>query len=149
MQQKKPDVDVIHDVLRSTVSALPDSVFVNSLLQQYRERGFLSKKQLEGLHGKALKTGKVAPARLATLEAIIKKMPTRYKSEKPVVVAAKEEDGEAKKQIEAILAIHPAHKRMLYQQARLRNRDVLSKTEVEEVERLYKLLVMKGSEGGK
>jgi hypothetical protein len=38
---------------------------------------------------------------------------------------------------------------MLYQQARLRNRDVLSKTEVEEVERLYKLLVMKGSEGGK
>lgn len=147
MQQKKPDVDVIHDVLQVTVSALPASVFVNSLLLQYRERGFLSKKQLEGLHAKAQKTGKVAPARLATLEAIIKKMPTRYKSEKPALIAVKEEDGELKRQLEAILALYPTHKRMLFQQTRLKNREALSKSDTEEVERMYKILIMKDKKG--
>lgn len=149
MQQKKPDVDVIDDVLRITVSAYPDSVFANSLQQQYRERGFLSKKQLEGLYGKAQKTGNVAPAKLATLEAIIKKMPTRYKSEKPLAVAEKEENGALKTQIEAILALYPGHKRMLYQKARVENREPVSKTDRAEVERLYKLLVLKELKGGK
>lgn len=147
MQQKKPDVDVIDDVLRITVAAYPDSVFANSLLQQYRERGFLSKKQLEGLYGKAQKSGKVPSAKLATLEAIIKKMPTRYKSEKPASVGQPEDNNEVKNQIEAILALYPGHKRMLYQQTRVRNRESLSKTDLAEVERLYKLLVLKELKG--
>ena len=86
MFKKKPDVDVIMDVLKETLSAYPASVFVQSLLHQYQERGGLSKKQLEGLHSKASKVKTIVPGKLATLEAIILKKPTRYKSPEPAPV---------------------------------------------------------------
>ena len=75
--KKKPDVDVIMDILKETLKANPAAAFVESLLFQYQERGGLSKKQLEGLHSKASKVSSIAPGKLATLEAIILKSPTR------------------------------------------------------------------------
>ena len=62
------------------VKAHPGSAFVNSLYQQYCNRGGLSKKQMEGLHSKASKTENISQSKLATLEAIIKKKPTRERS---------------------------------------------------------------------
>jgi hypothetical protein len=49
MFRKKIDVDVVKDILEAARAAFPNSVFIQSLSQQYEERGGLSKKQLEGL----------------------------------------------------------------------------------------------------
>ena len=55
MQRKKPEVDVVLQILQASLEAQPSSSFLQSLLFQYQERGGLSKKQLEGLHAKAKK----------------------------------------------------------------------------------------------
>ena len=53
MFRKKPDVDIVKDLLELTAVAYPASTFIKSLAFQYEERGGLSKKQLEGLLKKA------------------------------------------------------------------------------------------------
>src|SRR4051812_34167787 len=83
MYRKKPDVDVISDVLQAALAAYPESTFIKSLSFQYEERGGLSKKQLEGLYKKAQKVKDIPAGRLATLEAEILKRPTRFKSPLP------------------------------------------------------------------
>ena len=55
MNRINPDVDVIKDVLKTTLAVQPMSSFIQSLLRQYEERGSLSKKQLQGLYNKAQK----------------------------------------------------------------------------------------------
>lgn len=80
MHKIRPDLDIVLDILKATLAAFPTSKFVESLLYQYQERGSLSKKQLEGLHHKASNVASLPPGKLATLEAIILKKPTRYKS---------------------------------------------------------------------
>ena len=55
MYRKKPDVDVVNDILLLVLESNPTSEFVQSLHYQYHERGGLSKKQLEGLYHKAVK----------------------------------------------------------------------------------------------
>lgn len=142
MIQKKPEVDVLLDVLNACIERYPDNNFVKSLHQQYLERGFLTKKQLEGLHAKAGKAEGLLPGKLATLEAIIKKMPTRYKSEKPAeTTALYEKNIPVHLFITAILQKQPAHKRVLELKAKNDLRTPLSKTEVAELERFYKLFV--------
>jgi hypothetical protein len=83
MNEKKQGHDIINDVLEECIAAYPISSFVISLYKQYRERGSLSKKQLQGLHGKATKIKDISPGKLATLEAVINRMPTRDKSPLP------------------------------------------------------------------
>ena len=83
MYRKKPDVDVINDVLKATLEAYPNSSFIQSLSFQYQERGGLSKKQLDGLYKKAVKIKTIPVNWLATLEAEILKRPNRYKSTLP------------------------------------------------------------------
>ena len=83
MDRKKPDVDVISDVLQLTLAAYPDSSFIQSLRFQYMERGGLSKKQLEGLYKKASNVKNIPAQKLATIEAVILKRPNRYKSALP------------------------------------------------------------------
>ena len=68
------EVNVILDILKSMLLLKPESDFIKSLYDQYCNRGGLSKKQLEGLHSKASKTAGIPPGKLATLEAIIKKI---------------------------------------------------------------------------
>ena len=142
MHLKKPTVDVILDVLKGCLDRYPESTFVQSLHQQYLERGFLTKKQLEGLHSKAGKATEIPPHKLATLEAIIKKMPTRYKSEKPNEPSPiYEKSIPVRIFIAAILEKQPEHKRVLELKAKFETHTPLTTHELTELQKFYRLFV--------
>jgi len=134
------DVDIIRDILEQTEIAFPESAFVKSLHQQYLNRGGLSKKQLEGLYQKAQKANTIPANKLSTLEAIILKKPTRYKSEKPEVKPLYQRDEAAGTMIDAILGKYPQHKRVLFLKTKYDNNEVLTSTEIAEIEKFYKML---------
>lgn len=140
MYRKKPDVDVIKDVLKAALEAYPASVFIQSLLFQYEERGGLSKKQLQGLHQKASKVKDIPAGKLATLEAEILKRPTRYKSAPPPPQPLYTKNEAIGEMIEAILAKYPQHKRVVFFRTKYVNNEVLSPADITEIERFYKLL---------
>lgn len=105
INNRKPGLDIVREVLEECILAYPVSSFVISLYKQYNERGSLSKKQLQGILGKASKIPTLPPGKLATLEAIINKMATKYKSEPPEVKHAEAETEDTTgNMIEAILA---------------------------------------------
>ncbi|MBS4065436.1 MAG: hypothetical protein KGZ74_12790 [Chitinophagaceae bacterium] len=144
MQRKKIDVDVIKDVLQLVMQARPNDVFVQSIARQYDERGSLSKKQLEGLHGKASRINTVTTAKLATLEAIIKKKLTRERGVATTVATPVFQKDEATGLlIESILAKAPQHKRVLFLKAKYDNNEILTITEVSELRKFEKLLLNK------
>ena len=140
IQKKKIDVDVIKDVLEAMLAARPDSTFVKSLAHQYEERGGLSKKQLEGLYQKALKVDSISDGKLATLEAVIMKKPTRYKSAPPPPTPLYNKDEHVGQMIEAILAKYPQHKRVLFFQVKYNNNETLSPPEITELGKFNRLL---------
>jgi hypothetical protein len=143
MLQKKPEVDVILDVLKGCLERYPASTFVNSLHQQYLERGFLTKRQLEGLHSKGQKATEIPPHKLATLEAIIKKLPTRQKSQAPENPSPiYEQNIPVRIFIAAILEKHPGHKRVLEFKAKHDTNTPLSRHELTELERFYNMFVV-------
>lgn len=131
---------MVLDILNAVLEARPDSVFVNSLLQQYRERGGLSKKQLEGLYHKAAKVDAISPGRLGTLEAIILKKHTRHRSAPPAPAPLYTRNKETGAMIDAILERYPAHKRVLFLKAKYDNNEPLSAAECSELQRFSKLL---------
>jgi hypothetical protein len=141
MYRKKPDVDIIKDLLELTLLAYPDSVFVKSLSFQYEERGGLSKKQLEGLYKKAGKVKTIPANKLATLEAVILKRPTRYKSALPENTPLYTKDAITGKLINAILEKYPQHKRVLFFKAKYDNNELLSSIEIAELGKFNKLLL--------
>lgn len=140
MDRKKPGVDVISDILKMTLAAYPDSTFIQSLSCQYIERGGLSKKQLEGLYKKAVHVKNIPDARLSTMQAIILKKPTRYKSQLPAPKPLYTKDTKPEELIKAILEKFPQHKRVLFLQTKYYNNEVLSSAEKIELEKFYKLL---------
>jgi len=140
MQRKKPDVDIIKDILAETVKAYPGNNFVKSLLLQYEERGGLSRKQLEGLYQKALKIGSLPPQKLATLDAVIKKKPIRYKSAPPPPTPLYTRDERTGEMIRSVLDKYPQHKRVLFFKTKYENNESLSPSELHELERFCKLL---------
>lgn len=144
MYRKKIDVDVINDVLKAVLEAQPQSTFAQSLYQQYQERGGLSKKQLEGLFKKAQKINTIPPQKLATLEAMILKRPTRYKSAPPAPKPLYEKDERTGQMINTILAKSPQHKRVLFFKSKYDNNESFSAAEILELERFYKLFLEKG-----
>jgi hypothetical protein len=144
MIRKNPNVDVINDVLQLTLAAYPASNFIKSLLFQYQERGGLSKKQLQDLHAKALKVNTIPAAKLATLEAVILKKPTRYKSPLPVASPVFTKDARIGQLINDILAKYPQHKMVLFLKTKYDNNEQLSVTETAEIERFYKFLITNG-----
>jgi len=135
MQQNKQKLDIINMLLEDCIMAFPVSSFVISIYQQYQRRGWLSKKQLQGLYDKASKINGVLPGRLAALESIIKKMPTREKSELPENAPLFEKDEVAGKLIEEILAKYPQHKRVLFLKAKYDNNEILSPADVSELKK--------------
>jgi len=143
IHRKKPDVDIISDILRLVLESNPESTFVRSLSVQYEERGSLSKKQLQGLHGKASKIDGMPAQKLATLEAVILKKPTRYKSSLPEPTPLYEPDEKIGKLINAILGKYPEHKRVLFLRAKYENNEQLSASEIADLERFHKLVVAK------
>ena len=140
MQQNKPKLDIINMLLEDCIMAYPVSSFVISIYKQYQQRGWLSKKQLQGLYGKASKINGVLPGRLAALESIIKKMPTREKSELPVTTPMIEKDETAGKLIDEILSKYPEHKRVLFLKARYNNNEILSVADINELKKFKQLL---------
>ena len=140
MNRIKPDVDIIKDLLEAVLKEQPQSSFTQSLLHQYQERGGLSKKQLQGLYGKAQKIKGIPSGKLATLEAIILKRPTKDKSPLPSTEPLYKKNEEAGMMIEAILEKYPLHKRVLFYKSKYDNNEVLQATEIAELQKFYKLL---------
>ena len=143
MQQNKPKLDIINMLLEDCIMAYPLSSYVISIYQQYQKRGWLSKKQLQGLYDKASKINGVLPGRLAALESIIKKMPTRDRSELPEQTPLFEKDKTAGDIIYAILEKYPQHKRVLFLKAKYENDEVIQPQELTELQKFKKLLLKK------
>ena len=127
-------------MLEACILAYPVSSFVISIYQQYQKRGSLSKKQLQGLYGKAQKIKSIPAGKLATLEAIILKRPTKDKSPLPVSEPLYLKDEETGRMIKAILEKYPQHKRVLFYKSKYDNNEVLPVTEMAELQKFYKLL---------
>ncbi|MBI2731227.1 MAG: hypothetical protein HYX40_10820 [Sphingobacteriales bacterium] len=140
MQRKKTDVDVILAILEATATAYPENEFIKSITFQYKERGGLSKKQLQGLHGKASKVKSIPSHKLATLEAVILKKPMKYKSALPETTPLYIKNETAGKLIETILAKYPQHKRVLFLKAKYDNNETITQAELTELEKFNKLL---------
>lgn len=140
MKTKKPGIDIINEVLEDCILAYPVSSFIISLYKQYQLRGSLSKKQLQGLHSKASKIKDMSFSKLGTLEAIIKRMPTRYKSELPPQRPLFEKDRNAGLMIEEILAKYPQHKRVLFLKSKYENNELISALEISELKKFKQLL---------
>ncbi|MGN6341918.1 MAG: hypothetical protein ACTHMD_11815 [Flavisolibacter sp.] len=140
MQNNKPKLDIINMLLEDCIIAFPVSSFVISIYQQYQRRGWLSKKQLQGLYDKASKIKGVLPGRLAALESIIKKMPTRQKSDLPENAPLFEKNEEAGKLIEEILSKFPQHKRVLFLKSKYDNNEILSANDIAELKKFRQYL---------
>jgi hypothetical protein len=131
---------LVLDILKAVLAAQPLSSFTQSLLQQYQERGGLSRKQLEGLYSKASKIKSIAPNKLATLQAIILKKPQRYKSQLPETKELYKKDEAAGELINAILIKYPQHKRVLFFKSKFENNEILSPADLAELQKFRKLL---------
>ena len=139
--KKKIEVDIVNEILEECILAFPVSSFVISLYKQYMQRGSLSKKQLQGLHSKASGIEHLLPGKLATLEALIKKMPTRYKSSLPENKPMTEKDETSGNFIKEILSKYPSHKRVLFLKSKFDNNEILSLPEITELKKFRDLLI--------
>jgi hypothetical protein len=140
MNKKNTDIDIVNEVLEACILAYPVSSFVISIYQQYQKRGSLSKKQLQGLFSKASAIEDLPGAKLATLEALIMKMPTRFKSELPETKPLYEKEKVAGELIEIILSKYPQHKRVLFLQSKYNNNQPLSPVEIDELKKFKQVL---------
>ncbi len=141
MQRINPDIDIITDIIEAVLMARPNDEFCKSIRIQYMERGGLSKKQLEGLQGKAVRISGINPGRLATLEAIIKKKHVTHRSEATLTAIVKTNDEEAGNMIKSILEKYPQHKRVLLFNSNYKKDGELVLFEKEELIRFYKILI--------
>jgi hypothetical protein len=139
MSRLRPDVDIVSDLLKAVLEAQPGSSFIQSLLHQYQERGGLSKKQLQGLYSKAEKIETIPANKLATLEAVIMKRPTRYKSSLPATEPLYKKDEHVARMINAILEKYPHHKRVLFLKLKYDNNELLGPSELTELQKFSKL----------
>ena len=140
MKRLKPEVDIVLDLLKEVTAANPGNSFAQSILIQYQERGGLSKKQLQGLYGKAERLPGISTAKLATLEAIILRKNEKTRSPKPEVKPLYEKDEKTGVQIRAILERFPEHKQVKYLQAKYENNEPLTSSELLDLQRIIKAL---------
>jgi hypothetical protein len=136
-----PDMDIVAYVLEAVLKAKPDDNFCKSIQIQYIERGGLSKKQLEGLQGKAQRIEGIHPGKLATLEAIIKKKHITHRSTVTITKVEDEKDELARKMITEILEKYPQHKRVLLFKSKFDKEGKLIALEKAELEKFHKLLM--------
>jgi len=136
---KKHEIDSINVLLEECIMAFPVSSFIISLYKQYQQRGSLSKKQLQGLYSKASKIENLAPGKLAAVEAIIKRMPTRFKSAIPENKPLYEKDEATGEMIDFILTKNPSHKRALFLKTKFNNNETLSPAEISELKKFMQV----------
>ncbi len=141
MPRQKPRIDIVNELLEDCILAYPVSSFIISLYKQYQQRGSLSKKQLQGLYGKASKIEHIPPGKLAALEVLIKKMPTRYKSELPPAKPLFEKDEGTGLMIAEILAKYPQHKRVLFLKVKYDNNELFSPADIADLKRFKQLSI--------
>lgn len=147
MDNRGPAIDSINVLLEECILAYPVSSFVISLYKQYQSRGSLSKKQLQGLYDKASKIEGLAPGKLAAVEFIIKKMPTRNKLPLPPPKPLYQKDEAAAKLVDKLLAVYPAHKRVLFLKAKLDRFDPLTPAETDDLKRLARVIEQRENPG--
>lgn len=140
MKRLKPEVDIVLDLLKEVAAANPGNNFAQSILLQYQERGGLSKKQLQGLYGKAERLPGISNAKLATLEAIILRKNEKTRSPKPEIKPLYEKEEKTGFQIRAILERFPGHKQAKYLLAKFENNEPLSSSELLDLQRIFKAL---------
>lgn len=133
-------VDVVAELLNAVIASKPDDAFCISLLEQYKIRGGLSKKQLEGLLGKATKFTEVSPGKLATLEAIIKKKKIVDRSAPTIPTEEVAIDETPLIQMNEILERNASHMRILFLKSKWEQEGQLSTVEKDDVKRLHKIL---------
>ncbi|MEO6948313.1 MAG: hypothetical protein ABI123_01680 [Ginsengibacter sp.] len=141
MYKNKPKLDIINMLLEDCIMAYPVSSFIISIYQQYQKRGWLTKKQLEGLYDKSAKINGVLPGRLAALESIIKSMPNRDRSDLPENTPMFQRDESVGQIIDEILVKYPQHKRVLFLKARYENDQIIIPSEIAELNKFKKLLL--------
>lgn len=140
MKPPEKKIDVINKLLEECVLAYPVSSFVIGIYQQYQRRGWLTRKQLEGLLKKTAAIPGIAPEKTAALEAIIRKMPVRHKSELPEAKPLFEKDPKTGEVIDAILAKYPQHKRVLFLKSKYQHNEPLSPSETAELLKFRSIL---------
>lgn len=133
-------MDLTLTILEKLIVAKPNSAFIVSLHQQYCNRGGLSKKQLEGLYAIAQKSEIISASNLATLEAIIKKKPTRYRSEKIEKAPVYEKENIALPLVQAILEKRPQHKMAVFLHNKIQSKQAITPEELTELKRLHKYI---------
>jgi 3-hydroxyacyl-CoA dehydrogenase len=133
--------DILLSILEQMKETHPNSDFISSLHQQYCNRGGLSRKQLEGLYAKAVKANSLGQAKLATLEAIIKKKPTRERAAATIKNTEQITDELTGNLLAEILLKYPQHKRLVFLKAKFDKDKILSPVETEEVKKFGKLLL--------
>jgi hypothetical protein len=141
MYRKKPDVDVINDVILLAMDHYPDNAFLKGLYRQYHDLGGLSRKQLEGLLVKADRVPAVTGAQKATLEAEIRKKPQRFRTEAPTHSPIYEKDETAGRLIREILDRYPEHRMVKILHQKIEKMEPLTTVERQELERFHRLLV--------
>lgn len=136
----EPALDIVLKVLEAAHAARPNAVFISSLLQQYRLRGGLSKKQMEGLYAKASKIESIPASQLATLQAIILKKTTRHKSEVTTgsIPTPNINLENLKRMLDLILKKFPGHKQALLLHQKINAGYTLNISETEDIKRWYK-----------
>ena len=137
----KTKLDIIDKILDACYQHNPNALFIMSLMHQYEERGSLSKKQLQGLHQKALKVKDMPANWLATLEATILKMPTRYKTPAQAGKPLFQKNENINNIIAAILLKYPQHKQVLLLQTKINKNEQLTTNELNDLKRFEKLLL--------
>ena len=141
MEAKKGSIDIVNEVLEACILAYPVSSFIISLYKQYISRGWLTKGQLQGLYSKAQVIEDLSPGKLASLEALINKMPNRTKSEAPKeATPLYQKDENTGNLIAAVLAKYPQHKRVLFLQSKYQNNEPLNAAEMADLKRFSQLL---------
>jgi hypothetical protein len=141
MEAKKGSIDIVNEVLEACILAYPVSSFIISLYKQYISRGWLTKGQLQGLYSKAQVIEDLSPGKLASLEALINKMPNRTKSEAPKeAMPLYQKDENTGNLIAAVLAKYPQHKRVLFLQSKYQNNEPLNAAEMADLKRFSQLL---------
>lgn len=146
MYRKKPDVDVLNDVILLAMDHYPDNAFLKGLYRQYHDLGGLSRKQMEGLLGKAEKVPGITDAQKATLAAEIRKKPQRFRSEAPTHSPIYEKDENAGKLIADILERYPEHRMVKILRQKIEKMEPLTAVERQELERFHRLLVKPSSD---
>ena len=139
MIKRKPRIDAVNEVLEACILAYPVSSFIISLYKQYLERGSLSRKQLQGLYGKASLIKELPPGKLAAIELIIKKMPARHKAEPPAATPPFRKEESTGQMIAEILLKYPNHKRVLFLKSKYDNNELLSPADLADLKKFKQI----------